>query len=157
MRKLSISLLILLLVGWTTGCDSNDGDDQSDAEVFVGSWTLANLLINGQDLTAALFLLAEVNRVEIDFESNGTFRLQVVSASSPPEVTGTYSLNESLDTVTLTSSDFAAPVTLSYEIENNNRIVLDTDDVALLVELSGIDPSSLGLQVERLELILRRS
>lgn len=155
MRKLLFSLLVLGMLGTTFGCDSggDDNDGRADAEVFVGSWQVANLLLNGQDFTA---LLLANTQVAVVFDANGGFDLTLTSSSGTTDITGTYSVNESQETVTLTSSSFTDPVVVNYDVQNDNRIVLETDDVALFVGLTGVNPDDLGITVESITLIVTR-
>ena len=78
-------------------------------------------------------------------------------ADSTSSFAGTYSVNEAQKTITLVSSDFTAPVTIQYEIDSQDQISLETDDVALFIDLTGIDPASLGLDVERIGLVIQRT
>lgn len=159
MRKPVLYIVMLLLLGSTAGCDSNDdnGDtDLTDAEVFLGNWILANLLLNGQDVSA--LLLAQVN-VAMVFANGGSFDLTVTNADgTTTEIAGTYALNDAQKTLTLSSSEFEAPLTLDYTIQTEDRIILESDQPELLSELSGIDASAIpGLMVENVGLIVQRA
>lgn len=155
MRKLLFSVLVIAMLGAAIGCDSGGDEDDSgpaDAETFIGTWRLTTLLLNGQDFTA--FLLANAT-VDIDFE-NTAFTMTIMS-DSMSTFTGTYSVNDVQKTVTLTSASFPTPVALDYTINSENQISLETDDVALFIGLTGIDPASLGLVVETIGLVVQRS
>lgn len=152
MRKPVVYLVVLLLLGASAGCDSNgEGNDGlSDAEIFVGTWVLTSLLLDGQDVSALLLASTDV---DVLFE-NGAFTLAATDASGETTVAGTYQLDEGQQTVTLTSSAFTAPVVIDYEIQNDNRIVLDSDQPEFLSDLSGIDLG--GIQVEIVTMIIQR-
>ncbi len=158
MRKRVVYIVVLLLLGWTAGCDSNNdnGDNGlSDAEVFIGTWVLTNLLLNNTDVTG--LVLAQAN-VEMLFANPGLFTLSVTDADGiTTEVSGTYQLDARQLTLTLTSSDFDAPLAFNYVIQTDDRIRLDSDQPQVLSELSGIDPADLGIQVENVGLIIQRN
>jgi len=158
MRKCVVYIVVLLLLGWTAGCDSNndDGDNGlSDAEVFIGAWVLTNLLLNGADVTRLVLAQADV---EMLFANPGLFTLSVTNAAGiTTEVSGTYQLDESQLTLTLTSSDFDAPLAFNYVIQTDDRITLNSDQPQVLSELSGIDPADLGITVENVGLIIQRN
>ncbi len=157
MRKLWFSMLVLLMLGAAIGCDSGGGDEDTgptDTEVFVGAWRLATLLLNGQDFTAFVLANATVN---IDFEA-AAFTMNVVSDTTTTTISGTYNVNEAQETVTLTSSGFANPIVLDYVITTDNQIMLETEDIALFIGLTGFDPADLlGIVVETIGLIIQRT
>ncbi len=155
MRKLWFSVLVLLMLGAAIGCDSGGGDEDTgptDTEVFVGAWRLATLLLNGQDFTAFVLATATVN---IDFEA-AAFTMNVVSDTTTT-ISGTYNVNETQETITLTSSGFANPIVLDYVITTDNQIMLETEDAALFIGLTGIDPADLGIVIETIGLIIQRT
>ena len=159
MRKCVVYIVVLLLLGWTAGCDSSNNDDGdtglSDAEVFIGTWVLTNLLLNGADVTGLVLAQADV---EMLFANPGLFTLSVTNAAGiTTEVSGTYQLDESQLTLTLTSSDFDAPLAFNYVIQTDDRITLNSDQPQVLSELSGIDPADLGITVENVGLIIQRN
>ena len=157
MRKLWFSVLVLLMLGAAIGCDSG-GDDEdtglTDTEVFVGAWRLATLLLNGDDFTPALITLAGIT-VNIDFEA-AAFTINVVSDTTTT-ISGTYNVNETQETLTLTSSDFANPIVLDYVITTDNQIMLETEDAALFIGLTGFDPADLPFVIETIGLIIQRT
>jgi hypothetical protein len=135
MRKPVVYLVVLLLLGASVGCDSNGDDGLTDAEIFVGGWVLTSLLLDGQGVSALLLASTDV---DVLFE-NGAFTLTATGATGETTVAGTYRLDEGRQTVTLTSSAFTAPVVIDYEIQDDNRIVLNSDQPEFLSDLSGID------------------
>jgi hypothetical protein len=154
--RLSVALAALLLATSWAGCDSDGNDAASDAEVLAGEWVLSRVLLDGQDLT--VLVLAEVDRIEVRFGPGDGFEMEVrVDDQTAAELGGTYVLDEEDKTITLQSSSFEAPVTLDYAIRQDGaRVVLTSDDIALLAELAGIDPGSLGIEVDQVDLELVR-
>ena len=155
MRKLWFSMLVLVMLGAAIGCDSggDDGDNgQADAEVFIGNWQLANLLLNGSDFSALLLANATVN---IDFEASA-FSIAIMT-DSLTTIAGTYTVNDVQKTVTLSSSDLPNAVPLAYTINSTNQITLETSDAALFIGLTNIDPASLGLMIETITLVVQRA
>lgn len=155
MRKLGFSVLVLVMLGAAIGCDSG-GDEESgptDAEVFVGSWRLATLFLNGADFTDIVLASATVT---IDFEAS-TFNITIMT-DSMSTIAGSYTVNDVLRRVTLTSSDFTNPVPLDYTINSENQITMETRDAALFIGLTGIDPATLGgLVIEEVGLVVQRT
>ncbi len=158
MRKLKtlwFSMLVLVMLGAAIGCDSggDDGDSgPADAEVFIGNWRLANLLLNGSDFSALLLANATVN---IDFQASA-FNMDIMTDSATT-IAGTYTVNDVQKTITLNSSDLPGPVPLAYTINSENQITLETGDSALFIGLTGIDPASLGLVIETITLVVQRT
>lgn len=159
MRKLWFSTLVLVMLGAAIGCDSGGNDENTgptDAEIFVGNWRLATLLLNGSPSFSDL-LLANAT-VTIDFEA-ATFSLDIldIMTDSTTTIAGTYTVNDVQKTATLTSSSFGNPVALNYMIASDNQISMETDDVALFIGLTGIDPASLPITIETVGLVVQRT
>ena len=141
MRKSVIYIVVLLLLGWTAGCDSNDdnGDDgPSDAEVFVGEWEIARITDGDGDQTQAFLDL--VDSFEADLRADGTFDISIdyddeanAAGQGDIDVSGTYAVSESNNTLTLTVAN-AGALPLSYQIESNDRITISGN--ALLINLA---------------------
>ena len=159
MRKLGVLMLVVLMLGAAVGCDSGgDEDGPTDAETFVGAWRLSSLLLTSQGASqdATFLITAAGATILIDFQSSA-FEINVETTDSTSTFTGTYSVNDTQKTVILTSSDFNAPITIRYEIDSNNQITLETDDVALFVELTGVDLAMLVPEVDRITLVIQRT
>ena len=141
------------------GCDSggnNEDTGPTDAEVFIGNWQLATLLLNGSPSFSDLLLANAM--VTIDFEA-ATFSLDIldIMTDSTTTIAGTYTVNEAQKTATLTSSDFTNPVPLDYTINSENQITMETADAALFIGLTGIDPATLPITIETIGLIVQRT
>ncbi len=140
MRLGVLSVFVLLLLGWTSGCDSNnDGNDgPSDAEIFVGEWGVARITDGDGDQTQAFLDL--VVSFLTSLRADGTFDITIdyndaanAAGQNDIDVSGTYTVNESNNTLTLTAAN-AVALPLSYTIENNDRITISGN--ALLLNLA---------------------
>jgi len=128
MRMGVLSVFVLLLLGWTSGCDSNNDDGPSDAEIFVGEWGVARITDDDGDQTEAFLSL--VDSFLTSLRADGTFDIIIdyndaanAARQSDIDVSGTYTVNESNNTLTLTAAN-AVALPLSYTIENNDRITI---------------------------------
>ena len=140
MRLGTLSVFVLLLLGWTSGCDSNkDGNDgPSDAEIFVGEWGVARITDADGDQTQAFLSL--VDSFLTSLRADGTFDITIdyndaanAAGQNDINVSGTYAVNESSNTLTLTIAN-AGALPLNYRIENNDRITISGN--ALLINLA---------------------
>ena len=154
----SLTALALLTLLWA-GCDSSDPaeeEQQTDADVFVGDWELTGVSVNGLDVSA--LALGQVEEASAQFESNGTFSGIATREGESNEVTSSYELDEGSDgegTVTFTGGPFETPVTLDYAIENNDEIVLESENEAFLTAFADTDLSGLG-DINSVSLVLTR-
>jgi hypothetical protein len=155
MRKSARYVAVLvLLAAMAAGCDSQE--ERTDAERLAGNWNVSHIIINGENFTQQLLAVAGVDGVEGRFETNGNFTLTTVRGTERTDLSGTYTINESTKTIVLSSPDFSAPVTLTYSVSSGGEFAFSSNNAALLAELSGIDLEALGLQVNSLEIRLRR-
>ena len=131
---------MLLLLGWTAGCDSSDdgNDGPSDAEIFVGEWGLTRITDGDGDQTQAFLDL--IVSFLTSLRADGTFDITIdyndaanAAGQNDIDVSGTYTINESNNTLTLTAAN-AVALPLSYTIENNDRITIS--GVAFLINLA---------------------
>ncbi|HMB91337.1 MAG TPA: hypothetical protein VKP65_10855 [Rhodothermales bacterium] len=129
-RKLFFSILTVALLFVATGCDSNDDDDQSDAELFVGTWNAVGVSDGTGDQTQSF--ASSISQFQIVFDADGTYDLSVVFTDqrSPIQFSNaSYSVNETTDTITLVipaavtgSGDLSLP--FSYDFESDTRVGL---------------------------------
>ncbi len=140
MRKCVVYMVVLLLLGWTAGCDSSDdgNDGPSDAEIFVGEWGLTRITDGNGDQTQAFLDL--IVSFLTSLRADGTFDITIdyndaanAAGQNDIDVSGTYTINESNNTLTLTAAN-AVALPLSYTIENNDRITIS--GVAFLINLA---------------------
>lgn len=124
MRKLPVFLLALLVALTAVGCDS-DEDDTSDAELFVGTWTLVSLSDAQGDKTAAFGQIA--NGLTADLNSDNSFLISVDykedSGIEDLTIPGTYEVEAGSKTFVITPPT-GQNVPFSYDIENESRIAL---------------------------------
>src|SRR5690606_28362156 len=101
-RRLAF-VLVLALGLPLAGCDSESDDD---GDPFVGTWEVTGVRVNDQNVTA--FILAEIEAIEAEFSSDGSFELTVVVDGAAETTRGNYALGEG--TITFTSEGFETPV-----------------------------------------------
>jgi len=124
MRMLSLFMLIcgLLVV---TGCDSND-DSSSDADMFVGTWQVAGLTDASGDRSAGLAESYNSVRITLGNAGNVTMAVDAKVAAASLTASGTYSINETDDTLTATLEvgGNPTPLTFSYEFVDDSTLQL---------------------------------
>ena len=127
-RKLFFSILTVALLFVATGCDSND-DDDSDADVFVGTWTVQSIADDEGDKTAIFG--AGVQSFVATLNADGSYTILVdynAAAESQGAVdrnlAGNYTVTESANSVVLSVTSLGASIPLTYDIQNNNTIAL---------------------------------
>lgn len=127
-RKLFFSILTVALLFVATGCDSND-DDDSDADVFVGTWTVQSISDDEGDKTA--IFNAGVESFLATLDEDGSYSIVVdynaaaeAQGSVDRSLAGDYTVSESANRVTLTVPALGASLQLGYDIQNNNTIAL---------------------------------
>ena len=114
----------LLLVG--VGCDGSSNNDNKDADVFIGSWTLGGVSDAEGDRTAAF--VEGFNSVVIGFEKDGGFSLAVdaVINEADASYSGEYAIIESNSTVSVSINvdGQAFPLAFTYNIVDDSHIEL---------------------------------
>jgi len=127
MRKLFPFLMIFgLLVMTACDSDSNGDDSSSDSEMLVGTWAVAGLTDASGDRSAGL--VESYNSVLITLTANGGVTM-AVDAKVPEAsltATGTYTVNESENSMTATLEVLGQPTPLSfgYEFADDNTLRL---------------------------------
>lgn len=124
MRKISLFLLIFGLIA--IGCDSNDDgdDDPSDAERFVGTWSLNDV----SDAEGDVNLEANFNSIAATFNADDTFSIAIdaVEGGTDLNLTGTWTLVEASETLTLNATVpgiGSIPLTFNYEFSGENILL----------------------------------
>ena len=127
-RKLFFSILTVALLFVATGCDSND-DDDSDADVFVGTWTVQSIADDEGDKTAIFG--AGVESFVATLNADGSYTIVVdynataeAAGAVDRNLAGSYTVVEAANTVTLSVTSLGASLPLTYDIQNNNTIAL---------------------------------
>ena len=119
MRKLPVFVLALLLGLVSIGCDSEDED--SDAEVFLGTWALVGLTDGGGDKTALFGQIA--TSLTADFEADKTFDVLVDYTQQPDfSLAGTYQIDEGQKKIVLQTAGRSA--SFDYNFESDTRMTL---------------------------------
>lgn len=138
MRKLTSILLLALLAIVGTGCDSND--DPSDADLFVGNWTLSGVSDASGDRLADFG--AGFSSITLTNNEDGTFTINVTPRQgSPMAISGTYTIVENTTSITLraTVGGQTVPLNFTYTFSGDNQVALrsDTTTAVLLNNLFG--------------------
>lgn len=132
-RLFTIAMMAAVLV-WA-GCDSSedDNDDNPDgeAEMLVGTWNATSVKAGPLDILA---LTGFAMTVDLNDSGDGTITA-TEEDGSVTEVSGTYSVDESAKTITLSGADIEDDLVLAYTL---------TDMDNLAVELEGEDLLALG-------------
>ena len=126
MRKLRLSVLALLLAVVAVGCDSTD-NDESDAELFVGTWALTSISDATGNQTAGFANLA--NSLTVDLNADNSFSLLVdyKEDSGRPDLplAGTYTVDEGGRTLTLTIPATQQSLPFGYDFRTEDEVVLE--------------------------------
>lgn len=129
MRNVRVLILALLVAFVAVGCDSSD-DDQTDAEIFVGSWTVVAVSDDEGDKTA---VFAEgVSDFSATLNGDGTYSLVVtfVDPQRPPvPLAGDYTVNDGSKILTLMAGPQELP--FSYDIQSETRIALSLPEAVV--------------------------
>ena len=134
MKKLS-SIFLALLIGFVgIGCDSNsdDDDEQSVAEQLIGTWALSGVSDDDGDQLATF---AEgFNTVVATFTSGNGYSINIdaVDDASDQVISGTYSVNESTNQLTLNANvppAGAIALNFTYAFVSSTSVVLTADAV----------------------------
>jgi hypothetical protein len=129
MRKLPVFLLALFVALTSIGCDSNE-DDPTDAEIFIGTWTVVEVHDDEGDKTS--IFEEGVNNFSATLNTDNTYSL-IVDFLDPERtdipLTGTYTI-EPGDMLILRANLGAGelPILFQYDIDSENRIDLTIQD-----------------------------
>lgn len=134
-RLFSVAIVAAVLV-WA-GCDSsedNDDNPDGDAVMLVGTWNATSVKAGPLDI---LSLTGIAMTVELDDNGSGTITA-AEEDGSVTEVSGTYTVDETAKTITLSGSDIEGDLVLEYTL---------TDMDNLAVEFEGEDLLALGFDL----------
>ncbi len=154
MSRILILSTLLALASGLAACDSGTTSSLTDAERIVGSWlaTDAGLRTIIPGVTVSVFDAIGANdRITIDFGSDGRFTSTfdvapgttigidlVQVALNDATVSGTYSLNESTQRLTLTPDGSPASGDIEYDFNGDNQFELIFEDEELIASLFGV-------------------
>jgi hypothetical protein len=130
MRKLPVFLLALFVALTSIGCDSNEDDDLTDAEIFIGTWTVVEIHDDEGDKTS--IFEEGVNNFSATLNTDNTYSL-IVNFVDPQrtdiQLSGTYTI-EPGDMLILRANLGAGelPILFQYDIDSENRIDLTIQD-----------------------------
>ena len=155
-RTLFYSLLTLVLLVVATGCDSTDSDQDSATDILVGTWAVVSISDDTGDLTGDFTQIVESLTVDLQTDNDFTLILNYneqgeALGQEDINLTGTYSINESSNEITLTLPTGGA-LTFDYEIENAREAVMTTGAGGLNVALQPAIPyqGTVTLEIEKL-------
>jgi len=135
MRKLSVFLLAVFVALTSIGCDSNE-DDASDAEIFIGTWTVVEVHDEEGDKTSIFD--EGINNFSATLNADNEYSLIVDFVDPEREdipLNGTYTIEADSDDLLLNANlgSGSLPLHFRYEIESENEIELSISET--LVQL----------------------
>lgn len=151
-RAKGYGIVVLLMLVAAVGCDSNEDDDMSEQELFLGAWTLTSISDDEGDQTASFE--ENVESFVVQFQDESSFQLNVAFVPDDPrediQLAGTYLLDESDNALTLQIPGLPAPLSFTYAFENDNTLVLNASNVVLINTLFGTQyEGTVQITVER--------
>jgi hypothetical protein len=135
MRRRATYGVVLLVATLFAACDSND-DGPTEAELFVGTWTLTRVEDAAGDKTS---LVSQQGTLTVQLAADGTYVLRFDRPTDPDqESTNTYALDEVDDVLTLQAdnplSGGTFPVAVTYAFQGEDEVVLTIrPEYALLI------------------------
>ena len=132
MKKISVILLTVAFGFAGIGCDSNDDDDPSIAELLVDDWVLSGVSDDEGDQLAAF--IAGFNSIDVSFTESGNFTIEVdaVDPTGDQTISGTFAVNESTNKLTLTTTVPGAgqiQLNFTYAFSGDDQVTLTADSV----------------------------
>ena len=167
LRRLALILPLLAGSAFLAGCDSNDGDDLTDAERIVGTWDAVSANVDvvletpiGPVTDSVPLQLEGEGEIVLTFGADGahTFRAQppinadvpvvgtvgVFQGDTPVNLRAQYVVDADARVLTLTGDDggaLAFDVPYTFSGNDELRFVLESNDLILaLLADSGADP-----------------
>ncbi len=131
-QKYLAFLPVIALLFAFAACDSSD-DDPTESELFIGSWNLTGV----SDADGAVELTA-FSSIVVSFSSTtGTITAAPIDGSADQVFTGSYSVDETANTLTLqltvTGIPTPVPVVTSYSFSGEDRVTLTVDAATAVV------------------------
>ena len=128
MRALTHRLLFVLplaaLLFGVTACDSNDDEDATDSELFVGSWVVDETMDGSGPVDLVTF-----SDTFFDFTDSGsaTIRAIGVDPANTVQLSGSYAVNEGSRTITVSIAIEGlgtVPLSATYAFDGNDAVTL---------------------------------
>ncbi|MEX0821856.1 MAG: hypothetical protein WD021_06900 [Rhodothermales bacterium] len=139
MRKLSACCLALAVALVAIGCDSGTDDETSDAELFVGTWTMTAFEDGEGDRMPFFGQIA--NGLTATLTASGEFSIFVdykpASGNDPTTIPGTYTVDEGAKSLVL-SPPSGQNIPFSYEFQTDTSVDLSAN-AAFVNGLFGTD------------------
>ena len=131
MTKL-LSYLLLVVVSLSLGaCDSNDGDENSATDQFVGSWVLTAASDNTGDQFDTISQSFDEILLVLRTSRSASVVATAVEGNDDVSVDGTYSVSESTEMLTLVTTISGigqVSLPLSYDFSGGNAVELTAND-----------------------------
>lgn len=123
-----------------SGCDSNESDDNGngDADVLVGDWNATSIKAGPVEVSGILGLT-----MTLSLDADGTGMIEAVDEDgNSTELTGTYEVDETAKTITMSGADVEGDLVIDYEIVDENTISVELESSSL--EDLGFDLGEFG-------------
>lgn len=145
MKKRALwSCFVAVLAFGLVACDSDSDNEEplTDAEKFIGTWTVQTVVDDSGDQTNRFF--ESTNSVTLQFATNSLYSLvaDAKSDSLDQTIEGGYTVSEGSRAVTLAASILGQDVDLvaTYAFLNDNTVELRTDSFVLNAVLQPEEP-----------------
>lgn len=132
MKKISVFLLLLATGFVGIGCDSNNDDEPSIAELLADNWVVSGVSDDeGDQLTT---FVTEFTSIAVIFTESSNFTIDVdaVDPTGDQTISGSFSVNESTNRLTLTTTVPGAgqiQLNFTYAFSGDNQVTLTADSV----------------------------
>ncbi len=122
MRNVRVFMLALLVAVAAVGCDTTEEDELTDAEIFVGSWTVVEVSDDDGDKTSVFAQGVSDFSAIINADTYSLLVSFVDPDRQPVALSGDYTVNEGGNNLILEAGP--QQLSFSYDIQSENRIRL---------------------------------
>lgn len=139
LTRYALAAWLMSALIWS-GCDSNESDDDgsSDADVLVGDWNATSIKAGPVEVIGILGLT-----MTLTLDADGTGTIEAVDEDgNTTELTGTYEVDETAKTITMSGADTEVDLVIEYEIVDQDTISVELDSSSL--EDLGFDLGQFG-------------